>query len=96
MPLYVYRCPSGHETEKFVVLIKDTPREVECIYCGKLGERVPAMSSFRFAGVTKHPDTAKQAWEGTPLEDGSEMIDKYKFNKRGPKSRVDLGSTNRR
>lgn len=88
MPLYAYRCPEDHETERFVVYVKDTPKTVECVECGLEARRIIAPCSFRMKGSVAHPDTAKQAWEGTPLEDGSEMIDKYEFMQKGPKVRV--------
>lgn len=87
----MYRCPQGHETEKWVVLIKDTPKDVECQWCGMTAERIISAGHFRMAGETKKPDTPKQAWEGTPLEDGSDMIDRYKFRKYGPKTRIGMG-----
>jgi len=39
MPTYEYRCPEGHEFEKFFRTISGAPTEVHCPTCGKLAER---------------------------------------------------------
>lgn len=39
MPTYEYRCPEGHEFEKFYSRIADSQPELECPECGKLAER---------------------------------------------------------
>jgi putative FmdB family regulatory protein len=39
MPTYEYRCPDGHEFEKFYRKISDAVAEVLCPVCGKPGER---------------------------------------------------------
>jgi len=39
MPTYEFRCPEGHEFEKFYRSIGTAPREVHCPVCGKLAER---------------------------------------------------------
>ena len=40
MPTYEYRCPAGHEFEKFYRKISDAGAEVPCPQCGKIGERM--------------------------------------------------------
>ena len=35
MPTYEFRCPKGHEFEKFYRSISAAPREVFCPTCGK-------------------------------------------------------------
>lgn len=40
MPTYEYRCPDGHEYEKFYRKISDAVSEVPCPVCGKPGERL--------------------------------------------------------
>jgi putative FmdB family regulatory protein len=40
MPTYEYRCPSGHDFEKFYRSIGSAPREVQCPECGKVAERL--------------------------------------------------------
>jgi putative FmdB family regulatory protein len=39
MPTYEYRCPEGHEFEKFFRTISGAPTEVNCPTCGKPAER---------------------------------------------------------
>ncbi|HYU52949.1 MAG TPA: zinc ribbon domain-containing protein [Gemmatimonadaceae bacterium] len=39
MPTYEFRCPKGHEFEKFYRSINAAPREVSCPTCGKIAAR---------------------------------------------------------
>jgi putative FmdB family regulatory protein len=39
MPTYEFRCPKGHEFEKFYRSISGAPSEVRCPTCGKIAER---------------------------------------------------------
>ena len=39
MPTYEYRCPDGHDFERFFRKISDAPGEVACPVCGKIAER---------------------------------------------------------
>jgi putative FmdB family regulatory protein len=39
MPTYEYRCPKGHDFEKFYRSIAGAPTEVACPVCGKIAER---------------------------------------------------------
>ena len=39
MPTYEYRCPEGHEFERFYRKISDATSEVACPECGKIAER---------------------------------------------------------
>jgi putative FmdB family regulatory protein len=39
MPTYEFRCPNGHDFEKFYRSISAAPGEVECPVCGKMAER---------------------------------------------------------
>jgi putative FmdB family regulatory protein len=39
MPTYEFRCPKGHEFEKFYRSISGAPTEVACPTCGKISER---------------------------------------------------------
>jgi putative FmdB family regulatory protein len=39
MPTYEFRCPEGHEFEKFYRSIAGAPREIPCPECGKIAER---------------------------------------------------------
>jgi putative FmdB family regulatory protein len=40
MPTYEFRCPKGHEFEKFYRSIGTAPAEVHCPECGALAERL--------------------------------------------------------
>jgi putative FmdB family regulatory protein len=40
MPTYEFRCPEGHEFEKFYRSIAAAPRETTCPTCGKVAERL--------------------------------------------------------
>ena len=40
MPTYEYRCPEGHEFEKFFRTISGAPASVSCPTCGKVAERL--------------------------------------------------------
>jgi putative FmdB family regulatory protein len=39
MPTYEFRCPNGHDFEKFYRSISGAPTEVQCPVCGKVAER---------------------------------------------------------
>ncbi|HET8771690.1 MAG TPA: zinc ribbon domain-containing protein [Gemmatimonadaceae bacterium] len=39
MPTYEYRCPEGHEFEKFVQKISDAKSELTCPVCGAVAQR---------------------------------------------------------
>src|SRR5688500_2151065 len=40
MPTYEYRCPAGHEFEKFYRKISDAGAEVPCPQCGQTADRL--------------------------------------------------------
>jgi putative FmdB family regulatory protein len=40
MPTYEFRCPEGHDFEKFFRSISAAPSEVTCPVCGKIAERL--------------------------------------------------------
>src|SRR3954468_1811616 len=39
MPTYEYRCPAGHDFERFYRKISDAAPQVACPECGKISER---------------------------------------------------------
>jgi len=39
MPTYEFRCPTGHEFEKFYRSMSGAPLEAPCPVCGKIAER---------------------------------------------------------
>ena len=51
MPTYEYRCPDGHDFEKFVQKISLASAELPCPVCGKIAERrISAGGGFVFKG----------------------------------------------
>ena len=50
MPLYEYRCPNGHEFERFFRSIGSAAVEAKCPTCGELGERVLSTAGLVFKG----------------------------------------------
>jgi putative FmdB family regulatory protein len=51
MPTYEYRCPDGHDFEKFVQKISLASAELPCPVCGKAAERrISAGGGFVFKG----------------------------------------------
>jgi len=51
MPTYEYRCPAGHEFERFYRNISDAAPGVTCPECGKVAERfMSAGGGFAFKG----------------------------------------------
>src|SRR5688500_11390562 len=51
MPTYEYRCPAGHDFEKFYRKISDAGAEVPCPQCGQIGTRkISAGAGLVFKG----------------------------------------------
>jgi putative FmdB family regulatory protein len=51
MPTYEYRCPNGHDFEKFVQKISLASSELPCPVCGKMAERrISAGAGLVFKG----------------------------------------------
>jgi len=51
MPTYEYRCPDGHEFEKFYRKISDAGAEVPCPQCGQVAQRkISAGAGLVFKG----------------------------------------------
>jgi len=65
MPLYEYRCPNGHEFERFFRSIGSAATEAKCPTCGKLGERVLSAAGLVFKGsgfyITDYGKDGKKA-----------------------------------
>ena len=51
MPLYEFRCPSGHEFEKFYRSIGAAPSDEKCPECGQLAERLMSAAGLVFKGT---------------------------------------------
>jgi putative FmdB family regulatory protein len=50
MPTYEFRCPDGHEFEKFYRSISGAESEAVCPVCGKVAERFMSAAGFAFKG----------------------------------------------
>ena len=51
MPTYEYRCPDGHDFEKFVLKISIASSELPCPVCGKVAQRkISAGGGLLFKG----------------------------------------------
>jgi len=72
MPTYEYRCPDGHDFERFFRKISDAPSEVACPECGKIAERrLSAGAGLLFKGSGFYlTDYGKNAHRGGAPETG--------------------------
>ena len=75
MPTYEFRCPTGHEFEKFYRSISAAPPEVACPTCGKIAERqLSAGGGLVFKGsgfyITDYGKDGKKSQ--TPIATASE------------------------
>jgi putative FmdB family regulatory protein len=50
MPLYEFRCPSGHDFEKFYRSIGSAPSEEKCPECGQVAARLMSPAGLVFKG----------------------------------------------
>ncbi len=50
MPTYEFRCPDGHEFEKFYRSIGGAESQAACPACGKPAERMMSAAGFAFKG----------------------------------------------
>jgi putative FmdB family regulatory protein len=50
MPTYEFRCPNGHEFEKFYRTISGAEAQAACPECGALAERILSATGFSFKG----------------------------------------------
>jgi putative FmdB family regulatory protein len=69
MPTYEFRCPDGHEFEKFYRKISDAPSSAECPECHQMAERrVSAGAGLVFKGsgfyITDYKKAGAKSGEG--------------------------------
>jgi putative FmdB family regulatory protein len=66
MPTYEFRCPQGHEFEKFYRTISGAEAQAACSACGLPSERVMSATGFAFKGSGFYlTDYGKNAHRGT-------------------------------
>ena len=65
MPLYEYRCPNGHEFEKFFRSIGSAEVQTACPTCGAVAERMLSAAGLVFKGsgfyITDYGKDGKKA-----------------------------------
>jgi putative FmdB family regulatory protein len=66
MPTYEFRCPQGHEFEKFYRSISGAEAQAVCPQCGQPAERMMSATGFAFKGSGFYlTDYGKNAHRGT-------------------------------
>ncbi|MES2178769.1 MAG: zinc ribbon domain-containing protein [Gemmatimonadota bacterium] len=79
MPTYEFRCPEGHEFEKFYRSIGTAESAAACPTCGKAAERMMSATGFAFKGSGFYlTDYGKNAHRGEapPSASGGETASK--------------------
>ena len=73
MPTYDFRCPNGHQFERFYRKISDSPATVECSICGAVAERlVSGGAGLLFKGSGFYlTDYGRNAHRGGPAPSGN-------------------------
>jgi putative FmdB family regulatory protein len=65
MPLYEFRCPEGHDFEKFYRSINAAPAEQRCPVCGAVASRLMSTAGLVFKGsgfyITDYGKDGKKA-----------------------------------
>jgi len=100
MPTYEFRCPQGHEFEKFYRNISGGEAQSACPQCGELSERMMSATGFAFKGSGFYlTDYGKNAHrdKGTPTPaaggDGGGESGKSDSGKSEGGSKGDSGGT---
>jgi len=98
MPTYEFRCPEGHEFEKFYRSIAAAPRETACPTCGKIAERqMSAGAGLHFKGsgfyITDYGKGGKKSQTAPVAEGGSSGTDKDSKTDSTPKTETKSGDS---
>jgi putative FmdB family regulatory protein len=77
MPTYEYRCPDGHDFEKFTQKISNAQAELPCPTCGKVApRRMSAGGGLLFKGSGFYiTDYGKDGKKAAPKSGGSSTSD---------------------
>lgn len=68
MPIYLYRCPDGHETE-INRHPDDANRPAHCAECGKPAERLHRLGGVSFRGPGFHnTDYPRHCWPASDTD----------------------------
>jgi putative FmdB family regulatory protein len=98
MPTYEFRCPTGHEFEKFYRSISGAPSEVACPTCGKKAERqISAGGGLVFKGsgfyITDYgKDGKKPQTAPAKANEGATASDSGGAEAAGPKGEPKAGA----
>ena len=98
MPTYEFRCPEGHEFEKFYRSIAAAPRETACPTCGKIAERqMSAGAGLHFKGsgfyITDYGKDGKKPQTAPAAEGTSSGTDKDSKSDSTPKTETKSGDS---
>lgn len=90
MPIYEYKCGGGHQFER-IELAGDSPDlKPQCPFCHGEGLKMLSVPKFKLSWVPVMVDSAKEIWDGTPLE-GTDGINTAHY--KSDKIFVDQGKT---
>src|SRR5712664_650680 len=93
MPTYEFRCPQGHEFEKFYRTISGAEGQAACPLCGQLAERMMSATGFAFKGsgfyLTDYGKNAHRGTEPTPAAASGGGADGAKSDAKGDGAKSD-------
>jgi putative FmdB family regulatory protein len=90
MPTYEYRCPAGHEFEKFYPTMKNS-RRLKCPTCGKMaGRKISGGAGLVFKGSGFYITDYKRAGEKPEQKEDAQPAAE---SKPGPESKPAAAST---
>lgn len=77
MPTYEFRCPEGHQFDRFYRKMSDAAAEVACPECGKLATRqISGGAGLQFKGsgfyLTDYGKNAHRKSDSSPAKSGGE------------------------